>query len=221
MSSSFQFYIWINTKPGLEKIVFGPTDPKSHATIHLGTKSKCLDVHITKEEIPKKYENIFKIEYSTLSDLFTSLKNNSEFITSVCQFYSNYINLGKLKKHNSYIISIEHESIIDTLFRINKRKTGYKTKKVIDDSEVRNLFHPVDTYKFESDKYALFKLKNNSFCYSGLLFNLGNKEAPRRFIFLSKKKLNELSKFVVKFVVDKLKDIDTNAYNSLKRIYSQ
>jgi len=221
MSSAFQFYIWINTKPGLEKIVFGPTGPKSHATVHLGTKSKCLDVHITNEETPKKYQTVIKIEYSTLSELFNSLKNNIDFLTSVCQFYSDYINLGKLKKHNSYIVSVENKSAIDTLFNMNKRQTRIKTKKDFNDSDILNLLHPVDTFKFESDKYALFKLKKNSFYYSGLLFNLGNKKAPRRFIFLSKKKLNELSKTVVNFVLDMLKDMDTNAHNSLKQFYSQ
>ncbi|MCH7974722.1 MAG: hypothetical protein IH949_12720 [Bacteroidetes bacterium] len=205
----------------MEKIVFGPTGPKSHATIHLGTKSKCLDVHITTEEIPPIHETVFKIEYSTLFDLLNSIKNNIDLLTSVCQFYSNYINLGKLKRHNSYIISVENESIIGALFKINKKQTGFKTKKDFNNSDILNLLHPVDTFKFESDKYALFKLKKNSFCYSGLLFNLGNKKAPRRFIFLSKKKLNELSKTVVNFVLDMLKDMDTNAHNSLKQFYSQ
>lgn len=220
MSSSFQFYIWLNTKPGLEKIVFGPIDPKSHATIHLGTKSKCLDVHITTEEIPPIHETVFKIEYSTLFDLLNSIKNNIDLLTSFCQFYSNFINLGKLKKHNSYIVSVADPSVIDTLFNMNKKQTRLKIKKGINTSDILNLLHPVDTFKFESDKYALFKLKNNYFQYSGLLFNLGSKTDPHKFIFISKKKSNELSKFAVNFVLDKLKNLDPTAYNLLKQLHS-
>ena len=149
-------FLFINSTINKEKIVLGPIDENTHATIQLGLQSKKLDIHLTTETFIKEYETILQIQHSTISNILSNFQN--DFIGLTLKYYSTYINLGKLKKFNSYVMPLSIEEI-SKYIKIEQRNKRFKFKKVIKENEFDKLLLKVNDIDFNLDRYALFGFK--------------------------------------------------------------
>ena len=207
-------FLFINPSLFKEKIVIGPYGNNSHITIQLGTKSKTLDIHLTNEASPKEYQSLLKIKHSTLKEILNNIQYD---LTKIAlKYYSNYINLGKLKRFNNWIMPLSYDEISQYIV-INPNRKKFNFKKLIQDNDLNKLLLKPEVIPIV-DKHALFGIKRNSIVLKGLLFKRRDKIISRSFIFLSKKRMYQLSQEVLELILQKVKDIDIGEYNSLSRL---
>lgn len=204
-------FLFINPSLNREKIVLGPISNNSHITIQLGTKSKTLDIHLTTETSPKEYQSLLKIKHSTLKEIFDKIQN--DLINIVLKYYSNYINLGKIKRFDNFVLPLSIEEISKYIV-LDQNKKKFRFKKLVKDNDLNKLLLEPEDIPFV-DKYVLFGIKRNSVVLKGLLFKRRDKVTTRSFIFLSKERMYQLSQELLILILKSAKEIDVNEYNSL------
>jgi hypothetical protein len=197
--------------PGKEKIVFGPIGNGIHATLHLGMNSKIVDIHLTYEASPKRYETIFQIKYFTLLRLFIFIKSN--VIPSLLKYYTNYVNVGKFRRHGCYIQPMTEESYASALIHTGNVKK-FKVKKFLSESNLENLVFPLTELPPDCPSFALYGFRRGRGRLEGLIFKRFNRATDSSVIFVSKKTLNKMAKIMESECLSYLEKINKEAFIS-------
>lgn len=178
------FFFWINTTPGAEKITLGSGVKGEHYTIRFWSRRKCFDIHIT-NEVTGQQNTVFEMRYFTLSRLLINLAKVQENLFYKYWFTST-INLGKLKHHNC--ILFEQSADKNELSDIIKINGGYmKFRKNIDLTKLLPYYlTPDELLRSDEEIFQVYKVRNGHLKRQGLLFKLKERKNEKQFIFINK-----------------------------------
>jgi hypothetical protein len=203
------FFVNITDKPGKEKITIGPIDFGKHLTFHFGTKSKTFDIHI-KDEINNTYETIITIRYFSLYRLYALIKNDvSELINNT---YSNHINLGKLRRYDCFLQPLMLNDTTTKIIKTNSNQNKYKFKKAISVNELTGLFIDLNDIDPNCESFIVYKFRKGKPIFNGMIFKRIDKETQNGFIYLSRKRVNQLRIGILKIFLEnivKLKNVES------------
>jgi hypothetical protein len=190
-----KYGIYFGSAAGNEKVVVTLGEGK-HLTIHFGTKSGVLDIHITNEnetDPDKKWKTLFKIRHYALYRMLVHMKRFYPYILRK-HWLKDRITIGKLKHYNCILESIsgkpEYE---ERFFRIqNKgRKVRFKDQIKFNISELYCL--PDDLLEDTGEMYRIQRIRNGRLRYQGMLMR-NNTLGKKTFYFISKKNFNAFHK---------------------------
>ena len=210
-------FFFINSNLYKEKIVLGPIGNNSHITIQLGTKSKTLDIHLTTESLPKEYQSLLKIKHSTLKEILNNIQN--DLIKIALKYYSNYINLGKIKRFNNWIMPLSLDAI-SKYITLNRDKKKFRFKKLMRYNDYNKLLLEPE-YMPIVDKYALFGIKKNSVVLKGLLIKRIDRVTTKSFVFISKKRMYQLTQELLNLFLHSVKEVDNDDYDSVSQFINE
>lgn len=200
--NEFNFSIFFNKNHGKEKISFAPIAKDKHLTLHLGTKSKVLDIHIKneKEINPEKvYNTLLKISHYRLKRIL--LLSRSQMNEILKKAFKEKINIGKLRK-NQCILQPLVSSNISEILEINKTKTKIKFKKDTTSDQISSLFIEVDQMNSNTDIHFVYRLKKGQLVSNGIIFKRWDVETEKSFIYLSERAKRNLWKELTRLFLD-------------------
>lgn len=213
-----QLFFHFSDTPGNEKLVIGPIAPGLHITIHFGTKSKILDVHIT-DEINDDYKTLLRIKHTTLLRIIVRLKQifNSD---EMFMFFNETINLGKLKKNRCCLQQLSDSELLP-FAKINKNKTKLKLKKNIPKEVIYKMYKRPDEIENVKSTYLVYRTYRNRLRLTGILYNFpSEKYVRRKYIFLNKKKFRSLFSHLKIKCFEALSECDPQLYDEILKLES-
>jgi len=194
-----QFFIHYQERKDNEKIVVGITKGW-HATLHFGSQSKMLDFHV-KDELNNSYYTVLKIRHFTLFRMLVlSAKLLEEKVIAFIK-EDHYMNLGKLGRHNLYLIPLdgeEKERGFSELIKYQKSGKKVKFKNTINLEAVNSyIFHPSLIMDL---KCQFFSVVSSSGKFRGFVVKNLYKPDSRRVHFFTLKDYYRLSKILTEFL---------------------
>lgn len=172
----------LNPNEGKEKFTFGPLAENRHLTVHFGTRSGVLDVHL-KNESTGDYETILQIEHSKIIQLVEKI--GDAFQTELLKEFSTRINVGKLIKYNCILQIVSESSLLD-FFKSNIAKTKFKLRKNILADDFDNMFiWPEEAVEMKEQVcFVVHRIRNGFPSPNGIVFKLKDPKNSRKFIYI-------------------------------------
>jgi len=215
------WFLDIRSKLGNEKIVLG-IDAKSHLTIHFGTKSKVLDVHLTDEtkSIDEKHRTLIRISHADGISMAEEIGN--VYRSYFTEFPMERINLGKLNKHNCILSPLGGTpNLTATLIKQKRNKIKFQKEISIDDFNQLYIFPTEGVEYSQSKSFMVHKYTKSTINFKGLVIFPKN-AITRKPYFLSKSVLNKIkmSEFevLVKFVRNKNIEIEPTLLQKMEKV---
>lgn len=195
--------ISIDTK-GNEKIIIKLNNRYEHYTIHLGTRSKTLDIHKTIESPnSKSYDTIFRVKHFTICRIILSFRDIPTILeNSVVK----KVNPGFLRKYK-LIASVadkdhpEHTKILKHHKKKNKIKLS---ESLLDTDTLDEIYKEINT-ELDNGSFMVWKYKKKHLSMNGLLIVGTTKSEQKAFFYINKKRLKGFSKTIIKRAIDILK----------------
>jgi hypothetical protein len=160
-----------------------------HYTLHFGSKSKVMDVHL-KDEATGEYTRLVGIPHFTLMRAFVYL--HKHFKTGLRRYFlGNRINLGKLNRHNCVLVKVGGEEKLLSSFVKEKRKgrysKSYKFSDTLDKETYKSLFLlPKDIFNTDCGYFDVFKIKRGHPRKIGNVFKDPRRPGSRNLFFVSR-----------------------------------
>lgn len=193
--NEFNFSIFFNKNQGKEKISFAPIAKNKHLTLHLGTKSKVLDIHVKneKEIDPEKvYDILLEVSYYRLKRIF--ILSRPQINEIVKKAFVEKINIGKLRKNQCILQPLKPDNISQIL-KINRAKTKFEFRKNTSSEQINSLFtEEVDQINPNAEIHFVYRFKKGQFIRNGIVFKRWDVETEKSFIYLSEKATKKLRK---------------------------
>ncbi|MDP2187846.1 MAG: hypothetical protein Q8J69_04100 [Sphingobacteriaceae bacterium] len=187
---------------GKELTTIGLT-PKYHLTVHYGRKSGVADMHLTRQantNVEKQYITLLEIPRGLVEPLINQLdKQIAEVFEK--KMFSDRINLGKLGRHNCFLISGKADIFPEDIIYFKKKKIKLlkRIKLNIDDSVV---LRPQSLRITKSNEpFFVYSVKNGRIKFNGHIFFWGL-ENSRKPYFVRPKSLVNLSKEILNKIMD-------------------
>ncbi len=197
------FFIAVREMVGNEKIVVG-ISPTMHLTVHFGTQSKVLDIHLTDETKigAEKYKTLFKIEHEKGLQLLKEV--TAGIIKKLPQVYlRKRINLGKLKHHNCIFSKLDGvEDVLPNLIHQNKKRV--KLARSAKKSALVSLIKTADDLRKEPHGrlFIVYKVRRGKWINQGFIWYPPNLKGNRPF-FVTRKNFNTFQKYVLQLFLTK------------------
>lgn len=205
--------VFLNKNPGKEKISLSPIEKNKHLTLHFGTKSRIIDIHI-KNEIEndplKKYETVLKISYFSLMRLLVITKVELKEI--IRKSFSKTINKGKLGKGNCILQPISSTGLSKIVLK-NKKGTKVQFKKDICYDDLISIFVDINDLDINTEIHFVYKFRKGNLISNGTIFKRFDKDTCNSFIYLSEKEKKQLRKKILTLFLNNLHKIEF-IYNS-------
>ncbi len=208
------FFFYYSDVKGKEKFSIGPIAENTHLTFHFGTKSKVFDIHITRNGEKKEHETLLEIKHFTLYRLFI-LFNRKVLPYLYKKFYTDYINLGKLKKYDCYLQPANLNNI-DSIFKISSNQHRIRLKKQIDNSILNDWLVYAEDFVLRDDCYFVFRNRKGYLVQNGVLYKRLDKNISKSYIYLSQRKFRKMIRTTRNAFFKLLKEIDRNTYEAIK-----
>ncbi len=205
-----------NPHDGKEKITLGPIDNQKHLTIHFGTKSGILDIHI-KNEDDGKYETIFQIDHSLIVQI--AEKIGSSIDSDIKKEFSRYINVGRLNRYNC-VLQTFSENLVETFFKRNEAKTKFKLRKDISVSDFENTFFwPEDAIALnDHDYFIVHRIRNGFLVTNGVVIKIKGRKASRKFIYINLTKIQSRLQKVLQPIFSEISPIQKTGLDTFLKI---
>ena len=181
--------IFTSGEVGNEKISVTTGEMGQHYTLHFGSRSKFLDVHV-KDEKTGEYQRIFGMSHYSLMRLYAGIW---KFVNTGIRryFLGNRINLGKLKKLNCILVKVGGEEELFSSFIREKRKgrfsKSYKFQDSLDRKTYDSLFlYPDEIFETKCTYFDVYKLKNGYPRKIGNVMKDPRNPQSRNLFFISK-----------------------------------
>ncbi|NCP60031.1 MAG: hypothetical protein GW839_06995 [Flavobacteriales bacterium] len=166
-----------------------------HLSIGFDNIRKEFNVHFTDDNI--KEVGAIRKDYILVMSAFRFLL----FINRFVAFYnfnnrillkSSKTNLGKLKKHDFMIFSLDDESVGNKLLDIKSNGKRWKFRKNIDSELFADGFHPVSQiHDIKGSFFQAYKWKGEHLSYQGIIFQSNSNKS---LYYIPKKKYNRFIK---------------------------
>lgn len=207
--STPSFFVKISQIIGNEKISLGPIDTHKHITLHLGTKSKRIDIHIKDEfeqDEKKRYDQLIVVSYFELKRLYILTKD--EIKEQISLSLSSTINKGKLRK-NKCILNPILKNYNSDILKVNKERTRFKLKKSINTSVIDSLFIDIDNIHTDTEIHFVYRIKNGNLIKNGIIFKRFDKQTNNSYIYLSERQKKILRNNLTKILIDNIEKVKT------------
>jgi hypothetical protein len=178
-------------QPGNEKFhLKSINDDKIHYTLHLGTKSHYLDIHIKNEETGE-YKTLFEMHHFSFARMMVVFLRYFKYAT-IRYAFSKRINLGRLKRYNCVLVKVDLDKdlSLDEDF-LTVKQTGRHTKMKFNGNVMKAkldgmVIEPDDILQSNCGCFQVYKTKNNNARFIGYIYRHPHNMRSRRFFFVSK-----------------------------------
>lgn len=220
MESDFQniianFSLIVVDKVDNEKIILKLDTKTEHYTLHLGMKSKVLDIHkaIEGKDNVKTYETLFKLEHFAIGRILVELKG---LIPAIEMFFlSNRVNPGFLRRYDFIIQPLDEKSITQNPvmnFNEKKGKLKFNKEKIATATLDQFLITDIDL-NIKEGPYLVWKANGHDLVNNGLLL-VFIRQGKSEFYFISKKRMNQFNRLVFEKIITGIRS--STSANALK-----
>lgn len=189
-------YLKVVDTSNKEKIILG-TGEDYHYTLHFGTQSKILDIHKTYHD-NRSQETLFQIQHFTLARILCKLRKPLMW-GYFKYWFSNEINIGKLKKFNCFLTSVTTDELLAQEF-INITKSGkrFRFKKEINYEKLSdNYILPDQLIDAKPGAFLVYRFRKEGIILQGILLKNEGQLSNRSFTFCTKKNYNALMRHCI------------------------
>lgn len=190
-----RLFLFVQTKPGAEKISFKSFKIDEHYTIRYWSRKKTVDLHRTNELTNEKV-TIFEISTFRLLLLVGRVNRVQEFLTKEI-WLKRKVNPGKLKRCKCILVDLNDEDIRQEDFLKVAGGKKLRFKKGFDPIEISerlNYFSPDILKERSHGIFSVLKYKSGRWLYEGLVFKVPNHKGSH---FVTKKAFNLQSKLTM------------------------
>lgn len=189
-----RLFLFVQDKPGMEKISFNSIEPGVHYTIRFWSRKKTIDLHKT-NELTGAHETCFEISTFKLLLLLRRLGIVNEFLIKEI-WLSRKINVGKLKKNACWLVAVDGvNSTYPELLNVKKRRLRFrKGLSVSIMMESLEFISPDLLANCPEGLYVVYKFKGGNFLHQGLLFKM---KSPGGNYFVTQRDFNLTSKLMM------------------------
>ena len=193
------FFFYHQPKENREKYTFSFGDNGIHYTLMYLEHKKAFDFHKKDDNIKigqdtNPYESFFEISSFKFFRLLYKNGIIQEYL--IKEFIiKNKINIGKLKKHNCWLMQLENVNLSEEIYKLERKGRMLKSNKKIEFSKMMDemdFLHPDEMNAINCNIFSVVKHKNGITTFQGFIYKINNK-----LYFLKKKNINYFIKFSV------------------------
>ena len=183
-----KFFVWIGNQSGKEKITIGGFE-NFHYTLIFKKNQRVVDLHkSTIVDGVKTHEQIFEMRIFTLLRLLITINSVNEYLIYNFFWFTQRINLGKLKKHRLLLMSTIYDENQTSLVMNTKRKRMIRIREEIPTELLLGMFFYPDEIDLNTHKMSfLYSTKNGRLKPEGFIFRLEHDKRTRSFYYMTNK----------------------------------